>query len=150
MMPEDPMFPAITLGVEEHRRLVILAMTGSSHTARESDYLHYELARANVVPDGDVPDDTARIGSTVTYCCEDALRRSAKLVVPADADVGAGKLSILSMVGAALLGLRPGQAITLMGWDGGFRKLSVLSVTGPVSAPPIHQRPRTVPLMRPR
>jgi regulator of nucleoside diphosphate kinase len=53
------------------------------------------------------------------------------LVYPQQADAAAGMTSILSTMGAALIGLRLGQTITLMGWDGAFREVTVLSVDAP-------------------
>lgn len=131
-MQSDPMRPAITLGDAEHRRLLILAMTGPGHKAEDSDYLHYELDRARIVPDDKLPSDTVRVGSTVTYRSDDNVR-TATIVYPDQVDVPGGRISVLGPEGAALLGLRPGQSITRMGWDGDFRTLFVLSVRPPVS-----------------
>ena len=131
-MQHDPMRPAITLGGTEHRRLLTLAMIGSGHTADDSDYLNHELDRARIVPDEQLPPDVVRIGSTVTYRTDDNVR-TATIVYPEQADLAAGKISVLSPVGAALLGLRPGQSITRMGWDGDFRTLFVLAVRPPVA-----------------
>ena len=128
-MQDDPMRPAITLGNAEHRRLLILAMTEPGHSAEDSDFLNYELDRAMLVPDHNLPRDTARIGSTVTYRLSDDTRsRAVTLVEPAQADRATAKVSVLSPLGATLLGLRPGQAITRMGWDGAFRTFTVLTV----------------------
>src|SRR5690606_239679 len=113
----DPMRPQITLGGAEHRKLLILAMIRSGHSAEDSDYLHYELDRARVVPDGTLSPDTVRVGSTVTYR-SDTRVQTVELVYPEHADVASGRISVLSPVGAALVGLRPGQSITRMGWDG--------------------------------
>ncbi len=129
-MQHDPMRPEITLGDAEHRKLIILAMTRPGHSAEDSDYLHYELDRARVVPDGTVPLDTVRVGSTVTYR-SDTQVQTVELVYPEHADVASGRISVLSPVGAALVGLRPGQSITRMGWDGDFCRFTVLSVTPP-------------------
>jgi regulator of nucleoside diphosphate kinase len=129
-MQHDPMRPEITLGNVEHRKLLILAMTRPGHSAEDSDYLHYELDRAHVVPDGTLPPDTVRVGSTVTYRSE-ARVQTVEVVYPEHADVASGRMSVLSPVGAALVGLRPGQSITRMGWDGDFCRFEVLLVTPP-------------------
>lgn len=131
-MQHDPMRPAITLGNAEHRQLLILAMTGPGHTADDSDYLHYELDRASVVADATLPPEVVRLGSTVTYKSEGA-DVTVTLVHPDEADAAAGMISVLSPIGATLLGLRPGQSITRMGWDGDFRGFAVLSVTPPAT-----------------
>ena len=132
-MQQDPMRPAITLGDTEHRRLLILAMSSPGHTADDSDYLHYELDRASIVPDTTLPRDIVRVGSTVTYRSDRDAARTVTLVYPTQADVAAGRISVTSPVGAALIGLQPGQAITRIGWDGDFCKFTVLSVIPPVT-----------------
>jgi regulator of nucleoside diphosphate kinase len=120
------------LGNAEHRRILILAMSDPRHTADDSDFIHYELDRAKVVPDAGLPLDVARIGSTVTYRSDDGRVSTVTLAYPGETDAGAGRVSVLSPVGATLLGLQPGQAITRMGWDGDFREFAVVSVIPPV------------------
>ena len=132
-MQHDPMRPAITLGDAEQRRLRTLAMSSPGHTADDSDYLHYELDRASIVPDTALPLDVVRVGSRVRYLSDRGTARTVTVVYPAQADVAAGRISVTSPVGAALIGLQPGQAITRMGWDGDFCKFTVLSVIPPVT-----------------
>ncbi len=107
-------------------------MLGSGHTAEASDALHYELGRARLVPDDRLPPDTVRMGSGVTYRLDNGGERAATLVYPAEAEVP-GTVSILTPVGTALIGLRPGQAFTWMEPDGRTRKLTVGSVTQPAA-----------------
>lgn len=128
-MQHDPMRPEITLGNAEHRKLLVLTMTEKGHSAEDSDYLHYELDRARVVADETLPFDVVRVGSTVTYRSEGEVR-TVELVYPGTG-VAPGKISVLAPIGAALVGLRPGQSITRMGWDGDFRQFTVLAVTPP-------------------
>jgi len=132
-MQHDPMRPEIILGDAQHRRLLTLAMSGPGHAAEDSDYMHYELNRASVVPDGELPRDIVRVGSTVTYSSDGNSVRTVTIVFPEEVNAAAGRISVLSPVGAALIGLRPGQAITRMGWDGGFSTFTVLSVAPPAS-----------------
>jgi regulator of nucleoside diphosphate kinase len=51
------------------------------------------------------------------------------LVYPSEANVEAGKISVLAPVGAALIGLRVGQSIRWPLPDGRERTLEVMSVT---------------------
>jgi regulator of nucleoside diphosphate kinase len=131
MHSPDPMRPAITLGRDEHRRLLIVAMRAAGHTADDSDYLHHELDRAAVVADKMLPRDVVRVGSLVTYRKDGYGPRTATLAYPEHAAGSAERLSVMSPVGAALIGLRAGQSITRMGWDGAFTRVSVLSVVPP-------------------
>lgn len=123
--------PNIVLGQADHRQLIVLAMAGLGHTAEDADGLLYELERAQVVPDGAVPDDVVRMGSFIRFRANGSGERDVELVYPADADIGAGKVSVLTPVGTALLGLRSGQSITWLTRDGRKQVLTVLGVRQP-------------------
>ncbi len=56
------------------------------------------------------------------------------LVFPGEADIAAGKISVLTPIGAALIGLSPGQMMMLKGVDGRPHKLKVISVDPPQAA----------------
>ena len=131
MQHPDPLRPTITIGRDEHRQLLIVAMTAAGHVADDGDYLHYELDRASLVADGSLPSDVARVGSLVTYRKDGGMPRTVTLVYPQQADAFAKRVSVASPVGAALIGLRPGQSITRMGWDGDFASFTVLTVVPP-------------------
>jgi len=104
-------------------------MTGSGHTAEAADDLNYELDRAKVVGDELVPADTVRMGSTVTFRQDGGERRTVTLVYPEHADPDSGRLSVLTPIGTALLGLRAGQSLRWVFRDGSASLVSVLSVT---------------------
>lgn len=130
-MADFDLSPAIVLGQADHRQLIVLAMAGIGHTAEDADGLLYELERAQVVPDGAVPDDVVGMGSFVRFRTDGGREREVELVYPADADIAAGKVSVLTPVGTALLGLRSGQSITWLTRDGRKQLLTVLGVTQP-------------------
>jgi regulator of nucleoside diphosphate kinase len=130
-MADFDLSPAITLGQADHKLLIVLAMAGTGHTAEDADGLLYELERAQVVPDGAVPDDVVRMGSFIHYRTNGDIERAVELVYPADADIEAGRVSVLTPVGTALLGLRKGQSITWLTRDGRKQLLTVLSVRQP-------------------
>jgi regulator of nucleoside diphosphate kinase len=56
-----------------------------------------------------------------------------QLVLPENADINTGRISVLTPVGAALIGLSPGQAMEWLGNDGKKRFLTVLAVSRPQS-----------------
>ena len=130
-MADFDLSPAIVLGQADHRQLIVLAMAGIGHSAEDADGLLYELERAQVVPDGAVPDDVVRMGSLIRFRTDGGSEREVQLVYPADADIAAGKVSVLTPVGTALLGLRSGQSITWLTRDGRKQLLTVLGVTQP-------------------
>lgn len=124
--------PDIVLGLADHRTLLDLAMAGGSRSAGDdADGLLSELERARVVDDDALPADTVRMGSTVRYRTNGGAEREVVLVYPKDADIGAGRISVLTPVGTALLGLRPQQSITWATRDGRKQVLTVLTVTPP-------------------
>lgn len=97
------------------------APDGSRATATR---LLRELERANIVPSGELPDKVVRLGVKVTYKDTDTGRvRTGTIVLPADADVNAGRISVLSPVGAGLIGLEENSAIS---WQIGNRETSLL------------------------
>jgi regulator of nucleoside diphosphate kinase len=123
--------PPIIVASDEHRRLTVLALSGTGHTPDESDWLLHELERAEVVGEDAVPRDVIRMGSIVFYRTTSGDHRSVQLVFPKDADIGAGKVSIMTPVGIALIGLRTGQSITWLTRDGRKEVLTVLGVVQP-------------------
>jgi regulator of nucleoside diphosphate kinase len=74
-----------------------------------------ELGRARIVPARDMPANIVAIGSTVTYRDEAAgTERTVTLVFPEDADIARQKVSVMTPIGVALLGLPEGAAFY---WD---------------------------------
>lgn len=125
------LLPDIVIGQADYRQLTVLALAGSDHTADTADALLYELDRALVVPDGRVPNDVVRMGSTVNYRTSEGDTRQVVLVYPAEANISEGRVSVLTPVGAALIGLRTGQSITWLTRDGRKQVLTVLAVIPP-------------------
>ena len=124
------LLPDIVLSSEEHRTLLRLALAGAGHNADDSDDLLYELERAIIVPDGFIPPDVVRMGSTVSYRTEDDTR-TVQLVYPKDADISQDRISVVTPVGAALIGMRTGQSITWRTRGDRRQALTVLEVIPP-------------------
>jgi regulator of nucleoside diphosphate kinase len=118
--------PKIVVAESEHRKLFAMAASGSSAAA---ETLLEEMERARIVPDVKLPADSVRMGSRVQYRTDDDELNEVTLVYPAQADISAGRVSILTPVGAALIGLRTGQSISWVARDRKMHFLTVLSVT---------------------
>ena len=77
-----------------------------------ADTLANLLVEARLVPHEELPADRVAMNSLVTY---DELprgaRRSVVLVHPIEADVAAGRISVLSPIGLAVLGRKPGDEV---------------------------------------
>lgn len=127
--------PEIIVGEEEHRRLLLLAMTGLDHSADDADDLMNELDRASIRPDNALPRDTVRMGSTVVYRTHKGEVRQVQLVYPGQADISSGAVSILTPIGTALIGLRTGQSITWRGRDGHRNVLTIVRVVDGAPGP---------------
>jgi regulator of nucleoside diphosphate kinase len=78
-----------------------------------------------------MPVDVVRIDSIVEFEVDDGRSLKMQLVLPENADINAGKISVLTPVGAALIGLSPGQAMEWSGNDRKKRLLTVLAVSRP-------------------
>jgi len=118
--------PSITLGKSDHTQLLSLVGTGRDDDIVED--LMQELDRAKVLADAELPDDVVRMGALVRFRTGRDERRVV-LVYPAEADIGSGKISVLTPVGTALIGLRAGQSITFRTRDGRPQMLTVVSVS---------------------
>lgn len=97
-----------------------------------SEYLQRELSRADVVSEKNLPDNIVRMYSTITYSTNmiDEERRLT-LVYPKEADIDAGKVSVITPIGAALIGMAVGNSITYYTPNGGKQTLTVIAVTPP-------------------
>ena len=88
--------------------------------------LQRELDRAVVVSSEAVPPDVVTMNSRVVYDDETAgVRRVVSIVYPRHADASEGRISVLSPIGTALLGLSVGQSIDWDFPDGSRRTLRV-------------------------
>lgn len=117
--------PPLTVVREDYETLSKLAsLVADTPVGR---YLEHELDRAEVVAETTTP--VVRLGARVLY--HDLARPSPveiTLVLPKDADITHGRVSVLTPVGAALLGLGEGSRITYsMPW-GQERTLKVVKV----------------------
>jgi regulator of nucleoside diphosphate kinase len=122
--------PEIIVGDTDHTRLTNLATAALAAVPDTAEELLSELDRARIVSDESVPHDVVRMGSLVAFRSGDDVKR-VTLVFPQDADIAAGKVSVLTPVGAALLGLATGESITWTARDGTRHELTVMSVEQP-------------------
>jgi len=82
--------------------------------AAAADALADLLVEARRVPHGELPADRVAMNSRVTYEEEPGkARRSVVLVHPIESDPAARRISVLSPVGLALLGRRPGARVAV-------------------------------------
>jgi regulator of nucleoside diphosphate kinase len=125
--------PRILISKAEEKRLTAIATAASQRVPEASAALLSELERADVLPETAMPADVVRIGSIIEFEVDDGRRLKVQLVLPENADINAGRISVLTPVGAALIGLSPSQAMEWSGNDGKERVLTVLAVSRPQS-----------------
>ncbi len=121
--------PPIHLIDTEADALAHLATQVGEPTPEVSAMLLAEIERATVHDAGHIPHDVVTMNATVDFVDEaSGTQRSVQLVYPRDADIAAGRISILTPVGAGLIGLRQGQSIAWPDRDGHVRNLTVVRV----------------------
>ncbi len=125
--------PEISISTSDHARLSILADAIAERDATLADDLAGELERARVVADDKIAQGVIRMGSRLRFKDEKGLERTVSLVFPPEADIAQGKMSILTPVGTALIGLSPGQSILWTARNGQRHELTVLEVEAPES-----------------
>jgi len=100
---------------------------GAAHMA---DMLDELLARAAIVTPQEIPTDVVTMNSRLVCALQgDAAPRQWTLVYPDEADFDAGRLSVLSPVGHALLGARAGQTVSYRMPDGREQHVTVTEIT---------------------
>lgn len=88
------------------------------------------LARAAIVPPEAIPQDVVTMNSTVRCALEgDPAPRQWTLVYPDSADFEAGRISVFSPVGQALLGARAGETVSYRLPDGREQRVTVLELS---------------------
>ena len=120
--------PDIVIRDADHSRLSTLAEGLLDRLPEVAGELLTELERAKVLPAASFPANAVGMGSTVEYTTEDGSSRRVTLVYPDEADIAKGRISILTPIGAALIGLSEGQSISWTTRDGRTRRLSVTRV----------------------
>ncbi len=121
--------PNIVVSRADYERLTDLATASLERLPEVAEELLAEMERAKVVRDDSVPDDVVRMGSTVRFSSDDGRELTETLVYPVDEDSDAHKISVMTPVGAALIGLAVGQSIAWTARDGRKHKLTVLKVS---------------------
>ena len=123
----QPILPSIMISADDERRLSLLAKASMTQFPRVAHFLAQEVDRATIVPEQ--PKGIVRMGSQVVYRDEGTGRiRDVTLVFPHEADINLNRISVLTPVGAALIGLAEGQSIEFQTPTREKRSLTVLVV----------------------
>jgi regulator of nucleoside diphosphate kinase len=127
-----PGAPPILLSELEADALFELAIAWQRRHPVSARLLLDELERAATVPLRKLPADVVTMGSQVVFLDRaTGERHSVELVYPGEADMARQRVSILTPVGAALIGMRPGSAIDWPNRQGERRLLEIVAVVQP-------------------
>lgn len=138
-----------TLSVLRMERRVLTTLNDEYLLIKESDYLSLTefikrnrseatealaagMSKAKVLADEGFPDNVVSLNATVDFFDPELSKESkVTLVLPWQADLTKRKVSILSPVGCALIGLRTGKRIHWPLLNGKSRVLDIIGVSQP-------------------
>ena len=120
----------IVIPTDGARRPNALANSNMALFPREAFFMASEMNRANVVPDNSDLRGVVHMGSQVRYCDHrTGAVRDVVLVYPHEAQIALKRLSVPTLVGAALIGLSVGQTIDFQTPAHQTRSLTVLGIS---------------------
>ena len=123
--------PRIILTAGDHQRLSQLARAAAATMPDMVSVLSDELDRAEIL-EHCCPERTVCMGSAVEFRDDTTGRvQTVTLVFPGDADIAQRRISVLTPVGTALIGMRAGNSISFEARVGELRRLTVLSARQP-------------------
>ncbi len=121
--------PPIHISETDYALIASQAIRLEATDPQVAEMLLDEIDRAEVHSRDELPGDVVTLGSVVTFVDESTgVRRRVQIVLPADADIERSSLSVVSQVGAGLIGLRAGQSIDWPCPDGRPRTLRIVDV----------------------
>ncbi len=127
--PRRKRAPKIVINADDLAHIEGLAEGAMQRNPVLADRLLDEISRARVVAPAKMPKDVVTIGSTVTYRDETTgLEKSVTLVFPEDADIAKQRISLMTPIGVALLGLTEGASFYWDTRDNQRRTLCVIRV----------------------
>src|SRR5687768_3238875 len=104
--------PPITLSTTDAERLLRLADVARRRFPNAAAVLSREVDRADIVSPWQILPGVVAMGAEVDFSDDSTCEvRCVTLVYPHEADITAGKISILTPIGAALIGLSVSQSI---------------------------------------
>jgi regulator of nucleoside diphosphate kinase len=112
-------------------RALLAGRMGSGRDHEHLEELDFELERALVLDPVEVPSNVVTMQTRVRVLdLSNAERRVFVLVYPADANVGANRISVLAPLGTAVLGYREGDEVEWV-MPGGPRRIRIERVFQP-------------------
>jgi regulator of nucleoside diphosphate kinase len=121
--------PKVIVNEDDLAHLEALAEGAMLRNPALADRLLEELSRARIVKANKMPANVVSIGSTVTYRDEvTGQNNTVQLVYPEHADIINQRISIMTPIGVAILGLAEGAAFYWDTRDNQRRTLTIIAV----------------------
>ncbi len=127
--------PDISICQSDYERLSDVAEAFLEAHPEAAETLLEELDRAQIVSNSTLPANVVRMGSMLRFKTDASDGRIVTLVYPDEADIAKGKISIITPIGAALIGLSAGQSIDWLARDGVKRRLTIERVWSEGTSP---------------
>lgn len=121
----------ILVSATDHGRLTGLARASLDRLPDTAEELLSEMDRATVATAGALPDNVVRMGSTIVARNGGGAEQRMTLVYPADADIAAQRISVLTPLGTALIGAQVGHCVQWTTRDGREMMLDIVEVLPP-------------------
>lgn len=107
-------FPSVRIRKRDWNRLMELAFEAEHNQHPVATFLRSEVHRAIVVDEIDAADEIVQLNSWVSYQLDKQPMTARVLVHPEDYAASELHLSVLTSLGAALIGVRVGEAMPFM------------------------------------
>ncbi len=123
--------PPITISAHDYDQLERISMAGmrTHRNSQIAQLLADELERAEIVSPQEMGAKVVKMYTDVTFLDDTTNKfRRVTLVYPGEEDIAFGRISILTPIGAALIGVSEGQAIGWYTATGEPRRLTVVKV----------------------
>ena len=129
-MFDDPLSqPPLVISNADYDLIANLALSIEGRLPTLAGQLLEEIDRAEIVPALELPPNVVALGSAVEFEDQSSgARRTVQLVTPGEADIEQGRISILTSVGAGLIGMAAGAQINWPRPDGTERRLRIVHV----------------------
>lgn len=128
----SPRAPKIVINADDLARIEALAEGAMNRNPELADRLLDEIGRARIVKPARMPSNVVAIGSTVTYRDETTgVERTVTLTYPEDANITRQRVSLVTPIGVALLGLAEGAVFSWNTRADQRKRLTVIRVEAP-------------------
>ncbi|KQU23048.1 nucleoside diphosphate kinase regulator [Methylobacterium sp. Leaf94] len=124
--------PHIKMTKDDHERLARLASFAADRVPEVASFLADEVDRAKIIGDRACVSGLVQMGGRVEFRDDTTGKvQTVTLVYPGEADIEQGRVSVLTPIGAALIGLTLGQSMDWQTRTGTVKRLTILDVKVP-------------------